>query len=454
MEHLIFLGGNALKNVRRDFYRYTALSVFGMLGSAGTILADTFFVSDRLGADGLAALNIAICIFGLINGLGLLFGIGGATYYSIAKARGEDEKANEGFSLSLYLALACGAVLWICGMFFSKQIVQLLGAEGVILPMADVYMKTILCFAPFFLLRHVYISFIRNDGGPRLAMVAMLAGSVANIVLDYLMIYPLHMGIFGAALATALTPLLGILICAVHLLRKKNGFHLRKVLVKLSDIHRLCSFGVAAFINEFSSGIVLLVFNLLILECAGNLGVAAYGIIANLALVVMAVYTGISQGVQPLLSKAHGLGNTQEVQTVYRHSILLSTLLGILVVAGTFRFAPELVAIFNHEHNAALQGMAEAGLKIYFVSFLFLGYNFMVSSLFSATEKAHFAFALSFFRGCIGIIVAAVVFAILWGITGIWLSIPAIECITLFMGVFFFYRTQVRERREYLAAEM
>lgn len=425
-----------------------------MLGSAGTILADTFFVSDRLGADGLAALNIAICIFGLINGLGLLFGIGGATYYSISKARGEDEKANQIYSLSLYMALGSGAILWFCGMFFSKQIVQLLGAEGVILPMADVYMKTILCFAPFFLLRHVYISFIRNDGGPRLAMVAMLTGSVANIVLDYLMIYPMQMGIFGAALATGLTPIIGILICTVHFWRKKNGFHWAKVSATLSDVGRLCSFGVAAFINEFSSGVVLLVFNLLILECAGNLGVAAYGIIANLALVVMAVYTGISQGVQPLLSKAYGLGNVQEVQTVYRHSIIVSTLLGVFVVAGAYHFAPELVAMFNHEHNAALQGIAETGLKIYFVSFLFLGYNFMVSSLFSATEKANYAFALSFFRGCIGIIAGAILFAVLWGITGIWISIPAIECLTLLLGISFFNRTQTRAQRECLAVDL
>ena len=409
-----------------------------MLGLAGTILADTFFVSDRLGPDGLAALNIAICIFGLINGLGLLFGIGGATCFSILKARKEDEKADEIFTISLYMAAGTGFILWLAGMCFSRQIVTALGAKGIILPMSDIYMKTILCFAPFFIIRHIYVSFIRNDGNPRLAMSAMLIGSVANIILDYLFIYPMNMGIFGAALATGLTPVISIVICSPHLIRRKNNFHLIKTKPTFSKIGRICSFGIAAFINEFSSGIVLLIFNLLILKYSGNMGVAAYGIIANLALIVMAVYTGISQGVQPLLSRAYGEGKMEEVNKVFRHSMIVSFISGGIVVAGTYRFAPMLVAIFNNEHHARLQSIAESGLKIYFLSFLFLGCNFMLSALFCATERTGYAFVVSFFRGCIGIIVLAVLFSVLWGLTGIWISVPAVEVAALVMGVIFY----------------
>lgn len=434
-----------MKNTNREFYRYISMSILGMLGSAGTILADTFFVSNRLGANGLAALNIAICIFGLINGLGLLFAMGGAAYYAILRARGEEAKANQIFSLSLYASLAVGAVLLLCGLFFSKPIVQMLGAQGVILPMADIYMKTILCFSPFFILRHLSICFIRNDGSPRLAMTAMLVGSGANILLDYLFMYPLPMGIFGAALATALTPIISILICAIHLLRRKNHFHYTAAWAGIRELGKICSFGTAPFINEFSSGIVLLVFNLLILNHAGNMGIAAYGIIANLALIVMAVFTGISQGIQPLLSRAHGEGNGVQVQTICRSSIALSALMGTLVLLGTFRFAPVLVSLFNQEQDPALQAIAERGLQIYFVSFLFLGYNFMISSRFSATEHHGFAFALSFFRGCGGIVIAAMVFAYLWGLDGIWLSIPVVELLTMLMGLCFSRKTESAE---------
>ena len=215
-----------MNTLRNEFYRYTSLSVLGMLGSAGTILADTFFVSDRLGAQGLAALNLAICVFGLINGLGLLLGIGGATCYSIASARRQVQRANAVFSAAFWSSVGCGGVLAAAGLFLARPMAQLLGAEGAILPMAEVYLRTILCFAPWFILRHVYASFLRNDGNPRLAMASMLLGSLGNIALDWLFMYPLDMGIFGAALATALSPLLSILLCLPHLMGRRHGFHL------------------------------------------------------------------------------------------------------------------------------------------------------------------------------------------------------------------------------------
>lgn len=436
VKHLIFLGGNNLKQTIH-FYRYISMSILGMLGAAVTILTDTFFVSDKLGVNGLAALNLTICIFGLINGLGMLLGIGGATYYSISKARGEDGKANCIFTTACYLSLGIGILLCLIGVFFSKPIVLLLGAQGDILPMADVYMKTILCFAPFFILRHLYISFIRNDGNPKLAMFAMLVGSAANVILDYVFMYPLNLGIFGAAFATALTPVVGVLICSAHWLYKRNQFHFTKKLICVAEIKKLCGFGVASFINEFSSGIVLLVFNLLILKSSGNVGVAAYGIVANLALIVLAVFTGVSQGVQPLLSTAYGEGKSSQVQFIYHRGIIVSTIMGVLVLLGTLRFAPEMIQIFNQERHAELQVIAERGIKIYFISFLFLGYNFMTTALFSATEYVSYSLKLSFFRGCIGIISIVVLFSWFWGLYGIWLSIPTVEIITLVMGKHF-----------------
>lgn len=419
------------------FYRYISMSVLGMLGAAVTILTDTFFVADKLGVNGLAALNLTICIFGLINGLGILFGIGGATYYSILRARSEIKKANSIFTTAFCLSFGIGIVLCLIGIFFSKPIVLFLGAENEILPMADIYMKTILCFSPFFILRHLYISFIRNDGNPKLAMLAMLIGSATNIILDYVFMYPLNLGIFGAAFATALTPVTGLLICLTHLLCKQNQFHFTKTLLCVSEIKKLCGFGMASFINEFSSGIVLLVFNILILKHSGNIGVAAYGVVANLALIVLAIFTGVSQGVQPLLSTAYGEGDTSHIQFIFRHGIAVSAVIGTLVFLSTLYFAPEMIETFNQEHNIELQTIAERGLKIYFVSFLFLGYNFMTTARFSATEYVSHSLKLSFFRGCIGIITIVILFSCLWGLDGIWLSIPTVEIIALMMAKYF-----------------
>ena len=143
----------------RNFSKYITLSVLGMLGSSGTILADTFFIANKLGADGLAALNLSVSVFGLINGLGMMLGIGGAARYAICKSKGENQEADRTFTLALLTAVFCGVVLIICGTLFSGPAVRLLGADSHIVPMCQSYLRTVLCFAPFFILNHFFIHF-------------------------------------------------------------------------------------------------------------------------------------------------------------------------------------------------------------------------------------------------------------------------------------------------------
>lgn len=423
------------QNLNRTFARYMSLNILGMLGMSGYILADTFFVSSRLGSDGLAALNLAISVFGFINGLGMMLGIGGATRYAICKAREDDHEANASFSLSLVAGIVAGVVLVAFGLLFSRPLAGLLGAEERILPMCAVYLRTVFLFAPFFILNHILVAFVRNDGSPKLAMTAMLVGSLSNIVLDYLFLYPLNMGIFGAALATGTAPIIGIAISSIHIFSGRSRFKAVPTGLSLRKMAAVAGLGIAAFINEFSSGITLVVFNLLVMHAAGTIGVAAYGVVANLALVVLSVFTGIAQGSQPLLSHAYGMQDLDVVRRVYHKALLLASALGLLALAAALLFPSQLVSLFNSEGNAALQAIAEPGLRLYFIGFLFVGFNFVAAALLGATEQASASFRVSFFRGCLGIVPAACLFAFLFGMTGIWLAFPAVELVTLFLSV-------------------
>lgn len=422
-------------NSNRSFARYISLSILGMLGSSGTILADTFFVSHRLGADGLAALNIAISIFGLINGLGMLLGVGGATRYTILRSQGHGRQADQAFSLAFGAALATGLCFWMAGLGGAGGIARALGANREILPLCTTYLRTVLCFAPFFVLNHLFMAFLRNDGAPQLAMAVMLTGSLANILLDYLFVYPLELGIFGAALATGLAPVLGILVASLHLWRGRNGFHLVPVRFRPGALARIAGPGLASFVNEFSSCVVLVVFNRLILQAEGNTGVAAYGIVANLALVALAVFTGIAQGLQPLLSDAYGRGDARQLDRLCRLGRRLAGGLGVGICALAWAAAPTLAGWFNSEQNVLLQSLAEEGLRIYFVGFLFVGGNHLIAALLSTTGRARTAFGLSVFRGCVGITAAAVLLGALFGMTGIWMAYPVVELTTLLMGL-------------------
>lgn len=420
---------------KNEFAAYISLSILGMLGSSGTILADTFFVSNRLGADGLAALNLSIAVFGLINGLGMLFGIGGATRYTIFRSQGDGKGGDRVFTAALLSALVTGLCFLCAGLLCPETIARALGAEGALLPMCTAYLKTVLCFAPCFILNHLLMAFLRNDGNPRLAMCAMLAGSLANIALDYLFVYPLDMSIFGAALATGLSPVIGLVVSSLHLVTGRARFHLTGDGLSLRELGRNAGPGLSAFVNECSSGVVLVVFNLLLLRSAGSTGVAAYGIVANLALVVLAVFTGMAQGIQPLLSRAYGGGDRAETAALLRRGLALSGGVGLAVLAAALLAAPTLVSWFNSEGDPLLQSLAEEGLRLYFVGFLCVGYNYLTAAFLSATGRAGTACALSTFRGCVGITLTACLFAWCFGVTGIWLAFPAVELSTALLGL-------------------
>ena len=294
------------KNYLAEFIKYVTLNVCGMVGLSCYILADTFFISKGLGSDGLTALNLAIPIYSFIHGIGLMFGMGGATKYSIFMGQKHKKEANEVFNNTLRVALTIACVFSVIGVLFSKGIAGILGAEGSILSMTDIYLKTILLFSPAFISNEVLISFVRNDGNPGLAMAAMLTGSISNIILDYIFIFPFQWGMFGAVIATSMAPLISMVVLSMHKIKGKQQFFLKKIRFSSKMILDVSKLGIPSLITEVAAGIVMIIFNMLILGIEGDIGVAAYGVIANFALVFSAIYTGIAQGVQPLISDGYG----------------------------------------------------------------------------------------------------------------------------------------------------
>lgn len=191
-----------------------------------------------------------------------------------------------------------------------------------------------------------------------------------------------------------------------------------------------CQLGMAAFIGELSSGVTTAVFNYLILGLAGNDGVAAYGIVANTAIVATSIFNGVSQGAQPLLSESYGKGDRTSVKKILKLSIGTAIILALLVIFVAICFTQPIVNIFNSEHNAKMAAYALEGVRLYFVGFLFAGFNIVGTGYLSATESAKWAFVTSIVRGVVAIIVCAYVLSWLFGMTGIWLAFPAAELIT------------------------
>ena len=428
------------KHVLKNFGKYVSLNVLGMIGLSCYILADTFFVSNALGANGLAALNFSISIYCIIHGLGLMAGIGGATKYAILKSKNEHQKANSIFTHTIILGTLVGIAFIFVGIFFSIPLANILGADKSTLSMTHTYLMTILCFSPFFILNNILLAFVRNDGNPKLSMSAMLVGSFSNVILDYVFIFPLSMGMFGAAFATGLAPIISICLLSAHFLSHKNKFKLVWCKMNLTTIKDILELGLSAFITEVSSGIVLIVFNLVILRLAGNVGVAAYGIVANISLVSIAMFTGIAQGIQPLVSKSYGMNDTLLLKQILRYAIVTATAIAFIIYSIALLSSDVMINAFNSEQNSTLKELATHGLRLYFLGFFFAGFNIILAAFFSATEQAKKAFVIAITRGCIAIIPLVAILSLIFKMNGVWLSFVFAEITTAIIGTIYLFK--------------
>ena len=431
-----------MKGTLREFARYTSLNVLGMIALSCYILADTFFVSLGLGADGLTALNLAIPVYSFIHGSGLMIGMGGGTRYSILKSQGNHQEADRVFTNVLYLAAVLAALFVAAGLLFAGDLVRLFGGTGAVFTMCRTYLRVILLFAPAFLMNNVLLCFVRNDGAPQLAMAAMIGGSLSNVVLDWVFIFPCGMGIFGAVFATGLAPIISMGILSPHFFRKKNQFRPVPCKPQLRRTARILSSGVPSLVTEVSSGIVIIAFNGLIMGLEGNTGVAAYGVIANLSLVVIAIYTGIAQGIQPILSRSYGTGDRAGLTIILRCAMMTQVVVSLLIYGIVAAFAPQIAAVFNSEGSASLQAIAEQGLRLYFIACPFAGCNVVLSMYFTSTERPLPAHIISLLRGFFLILPLAFLLAWLGQMAGIWLAFPLTEFLVAALAASLYFHSK------------
>lgn len=420
-----------LKNlsVNKLFTKYVSQNILGMLGISAYILADTLFISMVEGADGITALNLVLPLYNLIYAIGSMIAVGSATRFKILRAR-KDPDADSYFSNAVLFALLLSSIFVIAGIFIPQDILHLLGADARIIKLGTPYTRIFMVFAPFFMLNHICNSFVRNDGSPSIAMMATLSSSLFNIVMDYVLMFPCKLGMTGAALATVFSPIVGILICGFHFFSKKNTVSFCLQMPSFKRLLRSCQLGISAFVNEISAGVTTMVFNFLILSLTGNVGIAAYGIVANIAIIATSIFNGISQGSQPLLSDFYGKGDQQSVKKILRLSILSSLFAAILIIGFMNLFPEQIVWIFNSEKNAQMASYAVTGIHLYFIGFLFAGFNIVGTGYLSATEVAGWAFITSILRGFIAVPVLAFILSALFGMTGIWLTFTAAELLT------------------------
>lgn len=416
-------------SLRQQFCKYVIQNIFGMIGVSIYIIADTFFISVTAGADGITVLNLSLPIYGVIFAIGALVGIGTATRFAILRAQGQKDADAYFWNAILWLILFSIPFVLI-GIFAPQWLLRLMGADTGIAALGENYARYYLIFTPFFMCNYVCTAYVRNDGQPGRAMLATICSSLFNIVFDYLLIFPCGLGLKGAALATGISPILSIFICSTHFFGKKNTIPFAFRGLSVRRLRASVPLGISAFVGEMSSAVTTTVFNFLLLGLAGNIGVAAYGVVANFALVAVAIFNGISQGVQPLISRFCGENRRTEIRQLLRMGWILALCVAVGLIAVVFAFPDPLVRLFNSEGLRELADYARDALRFYFVGYLFAGVNIVMTGYFAAVDQPKAAFLSSVLRGFLAVSICACVMAQIFGINGVWFSFAVGEAIT------------------------
>lgn len=328
------------------------------------------------------------------------------------------------------LSLLVGLALLLVRIFYLDGLINLLGATDFTYGQVESYLSIYLYFNVFTILNSVLAIFVRNDGSPNLVMVSMVVSSILNIVLDYIFVFPMDLGIWGAALATGISPIVGLLILSIHFFKGKNQLSFVPTRINRNDIGWIIRNGFPSFILEFSVGIVIYLFNMKLLDIEGDLGVSAYGIIVNLSLFVTAIFNGVGQAMQPIVSINYGAGNEDRVYEAGRLGIKTSLLLGIVFFGIGMVFPRQLAGFFTSEKGRIIDLTIRA-IQLYFISFLFMGVNISVISYIQSKEEIRASIIISLLRGSLLIGVFLFILPNIFGLDGVWLTVPLAEAVTL-----------------------
>lgn len=420
--------------IEKQLRKYIISNMIAMTSISCYILADTYFIAAAQGANGITALNLVLPVYGLIFAIGSMIGTGAATRYSLSKHIGARDY-DQYFTNALIWTMIISIIFVFAGIFFPDVILKAMGADQTILEIGHTYTRIILCCTPFFMMNYSMTAFVRNDGAPKIAMTATLISGISNIILDYIFMFPMHLGMAGAALATGMSPVISMMICMIHYLSKNNTVRVIKMLPSLKKLISSCQLGIVSFVGEIASGLTTMVFNFLLLKLTGNVAVAAYGIIANIALVGIALLNGVAQGLQPLASEMHGKKEYDQEKKIYRYSLLLGIFIALVLIILILIFGDKIIRIFNSEYSRPLARLANQGIRLYFVGFLFAGINIVTAGFYSAIGKSKASSLIAVSRGIILIILFAFGLSWCFGLTGIWLAFPAAEMTTLCLSM-------------------
>ncbi len=424
-----------------DHFTYTRLirfimpSIIMMIFTSVYTVVDGLFVSNFVGKTPFAALNLIYPLIGILGTVGFMIGTGGTAVVSITLGEGKKELANEYFSMLTAVSFCFGIFFAVLGNLVVRPVAKLLGAEGEMLEYCVVYGRILLTALPAFMLQFTFQSFFTVAEKPKLGLAMTVIAGVTNIVLDFFFVAVFKWGLAGAALATAFSQCVGGFAPLAYFMRKNNSLlKFTRFRFNGNVLLRTCTNGSSELMTNISASIVAMLYNYQLINIAGENGVAAYGVIMYAAFVFTAIFLGHAIGSAPLFGYNYGAENTDELSNLYRKSLILIGIFGIVLTVLAVGLSAIVSGIFVG-YDVELFDLTNNAFKLYSISFLICGFNIFGSAFFTALGNGAVSALISFLRTLVFQVIALFILPAIWKVNGIWLAVTFAELMSLVVTV-------------------
>lgn len=434
-EHMLSNG-----SIGKLIAKFAIPSVTAMLVNALYNIVDQVFIGQGVGYLGNGAANVVLLLTLVTLALSLLIGDGAAAYFSINLGAGQKEKAAKGAGNAIVMITAASILVLVISLLFLEPILRLFGSTDRIMPYAMDYGYIIVLGLPFIMISTSVNSLIRADGSPKYAMASMIIGALVNGCLDPVFIFAFGWGIKGAAFSTFIGQLVSLLL-SLSYLRKFKLISLTKQFLRpeLRTIREICTLGISSFIDQLSFTIVMAVNNNLIVHYGAlspygqEIPLTAYGVAMKVQEILFTLLLGVAIGMQPIVGYNYGAGNFRRVRQTYSRAVLIGTVISAVAVA-LFVFFPEtILSMFGSQDNLLYQEFSKKFFQIYFLFYIFFGFQTITGVFFQAIGKPLQAASISLSYQLIFKILSAVLLSATFGLNGILWSGPTADFFTFFL---------------------
>ncbi len=421
----------------KKLVKFTIPTIIMMIFTSIYGIVDGIFVSNCVGSKPFAALNLIYPAIMVLVTIGFMIGTGGSALVSKTMGEGDKKRANEYFSMLIYLLIIISIIFTVLGIVFIKPISKLLGADETMLTDCIVYGRTLMFFLLPFTLQNTFQSFLIVAEKPTFGLIVSIATGITNMILDCIFVYIFKMGLFGAAFATGISQVIGAVIPLIYFIRNNdNTLKLVKSKFDLKAIFQTCVNGSSEMLTNLSMSLVTILYNMQLMKYAGSDGVVAYGIIMYVSFIFIGTYLGYSIGTAPIISYHYGAGNTEELKCLLKKSLILIGITAI-IMTGIAELSSKLLASIFVSYDLEVLNMTTTAIRLFSISFIIIGFNIFASSFFTALNNGLVSAIISFLRTLVFQVIAIVVLPLIWGLDGIWFAVVVAELFSLIVSIIF-----------------